>query len=325
MRLRLVRDRRRLLSLLVWALLAAAVVTAAYYTGAGVARSWWDTPVSFELSYIPTLIASTPAIEITHPLRPQIPAEGMLMSQDDTDDWEFQAQAGQSVVLEMWFHPGTGSALDARVTVQMFAPDGQVIAQEQGDPFLAPYVVLPALAQGGRYRVRVFPSAGIPGRYTLLLTLVEKTSDVSAAISPSLQLTVSPFPESVSPAGPPAFQWPTPRRSISGWIFHDPDNPSHAGLDIAAQMHDPIVAVASGTVIFAGWGGGYGNLVIVEHTNGWRSYYAHLAEVVVERGQQVRQGKLLGGAGSTGYSTGPHLHFELRYKGRPVDPHLYLP
>ena len=68
-----------------------------------------------------------------------------------------------------------------------------------------------------------------------------------------------------------------------------------------------------------------GNLVIVEHKDGWLSYYAHLSEIVVESGQEVRQGELLGGAGTTGYSTGPHLHFELRYYGRPVDPHVYLP
>ena len=85
-------------------------------------------------------------------------------------------------------------------------------------------------------------------------------------------------------------------------------------------MWDPIVVVADGVVVFAEWGGGYGNLVIVGHGTGWRSYYAHLEEIVVEVGQEVRQGELLGGAGSTGYSTGPHLHFELRYQGRPVDP-----
>ena len=78
-------------------------------------------------------------------------------------------------------------------------------------------------------------------------------------------------------------------------------------------------------VAFAAWGGGYGNLVIVEHDDDWLSYYAHLEEIAVEFGQEVRQGELLGGAGTTGYSTGPHLHFELRYQDRPVDPHIYLP
>ena len=121
------------------------------------------------------------------------------------------------------------------------------------------------------------------------------------------------------------FIWPTTRREISGWTFHDPGNPGHIGLDIAARMWDPIVAIADGTVVFAEWGGGYGNLVIVEHAGGWSSYYAHLDKYAVKAGQEVRQGELLGGAGTTGYSTGPHLHFEIRYQGRPVDPHVHLP
>ena len=121
------------------------------------------------------------------------------------------------------------------------------------------------------------------------------------------------------------FIWPSARREISGWTFHDPGNPGHIGLDIAARMWDPIVAIADGTVVFAEWGGGYGNLVIVDHGDGWDSYYAHLSEFAVEAGEEVRQGQLLGGAGTTGYSTGPHLHFEIRYYGRPVDPHVHLP
>ena len=124
---------------------------------------------------------------------------------------------------------------------------------------------------------------------------------------------------------PGMFQWPTTRRAISGWVFHDPGNPGHNGLDIAAAMWDPIVAAADGIVVFADWGGGYGNLVIVEHQDDWLTYYAHFSEIVVEVGQEVRQGEILGGAGTTGYSTGPHLHFEIRYQGRPVDPHIHLP
>jgi murein DD-endopeptidase MepM/ murein hydrolase activator NlpD len=138
-----------------------------------------------------------------------------------------------------------------------------------------------------------------------------------------------PLPSGATPDSPAAaaklFQWPTTRRRISGWTYHDPDNPGHFGLDIAAEPWDPIVAVADGKVVFADWGGGYGNLVILEHGNDWRSYYAHLTEIAVDVGQPVRQGETLGGAGTTGYSTGPHLHFELRYRDRPVDPHIYLP
>jgi murein DD-endopeptidase MepM/ murein hydrolase activator NlpD len=122
------------------------------------------------------------------------------------------------------------------------------------------------------------------------------------------------------------FQWPTTQHDISGWTFRDPRNPDHLGLDIAAALGAPIVAADGGVVIFAGWeDGGYGNLVIVEHTDEWSSYYAQLDEITVKVGQQVRQGELLGRAGSTGYASGPHLHFELRYQDLPVDPQIYLP
>lgn len=94
-------------------------------------------------------------------------------------------------------------------------------------------------------------------------------------------------------------------------------------LDVPAGSQ--AAAVYFGTVAYDDWLHGYGNLVIVNHGDGWLSYYAHLTEIVVENGQEVRQGELLGGAGTTGYSTGPHLHFELRYGGRPVDPHVHLP
>jgi hypothetical protein len=121
------------------------------------------------------------------------------------------------------------------------------------------------------------------------------------------------------------FQWPTSRREISGWRFHDPRNPEHTGIDIAADKGDPIVSVAAGEVTFAGEQGDDGNLVIVEHTDGWSSHYAQLDEITVDVGQRVTQGELLGKAGSTGNSSAPHLHFELHYKGYPADPLDHLP
>mgnify|MGYP000278482025 CR=1 FL=1 len=120
------------------------------------------------------------------------------------------------------------------------------------------------------------------------------------------------------------FIWPSPRRAISGWYFRDPRNPAHNGLDIAAALYDPLVAAAAGTVSFADSYGGYGNLVLIDHADGWQSWYAHLSYIAVTAGQAVAQGETIGAAGSTGYSTGPHLHFELRYEGSPVDPLVYL-
>ena len=104
----------------------------------------------------------------------------------------------------------------------------------------------------------------------------------------------------------------------------NPANPGHIGLDIAARLYDPLYAAAPGTVSFTGPNGGYGNLVVINHPDGWQTWYAHLSSISVAVGQDLAQGEIIGAAGSTGYSTGPHLHFELRYEGRPVDPLVYL-
>jgi len=123
------------------------------------------------------------------------------------------------------------------------------------------------------------------------------------------------------------FDWPTPKQAISGWTFHDRRNPSHIGLDIGLNTGDPVYAADGGVIAFAAWSasGGYGNLVVVDHLNGWTTRYAHLSRVKVSCGQQVRAGDLIGLGGSTGWSTGPHLHFEIRLKGIPKDPLAYLP
>ena len=97
----------------------------------------------------------------------------------------------------------------------------------------------------------------------------------------------------------------------------------HSGLDIDGDTGDPITAARAGTVTFAGWHGGYGNLVIV--TNGsMEYYYAHASSLNVSEGQTVAAGDLLARVGSTGNSTGSHLHFEIRVDGNSVDPLPYL-
>ena len=101
----------------------------------------------------------------------------------------------------------------------------------------------------------------------------------------------------------------------------------HPGIDIAAGLGAPIYASDTGVVVFAGWSTrGYGNLVIIDHGNGWQTAYAHLSQINVACGGAIYQGQVLGAAGSTGNSTGSHLHFEMRSDvyGR-VNPHLYLP
>jgi murein DD-endopeptidase MepM/ murein hydrolase activator NlpD len=123
------------------------------------------------------------------------------------------------------------------------------------------------------------------------------------------------------------FDWPTDERKISGWYFHDTRNPAHAGIDIDLNTGDPVRAADGGIISFGGWWvhGGYGNLVVVNHLNGWETWYAHLSKVKVVCGQQVRAGDIIGLGGSTGWSTGPHLHFEMRLAEMPQNPLAYLP
>jgi murein DD-endopeptidase MepM/ murein hydrolase activator NlpD len=98
----------------------------------------------------------------------------------------------------------------------------------------------------------------------------------------------------------------------------------HEGIDIGVPSGTPIRAAAAGTVIHAGWLGGYGNLVVLDHGNGLSTAYAHQSSVASGYGQSVAQGQVIGYVGSTGHSTGPHLHFEVRVNGVPVDPLGYL-
>ncbi len=98
----------------------------------------------------------------------------------------------------------------------------------------------------------------------------------------------------------------------------------HSGIDIGADYGTVIHAADSGTVIFAGWYGGYGNAIIIDHGGGITSLYGHTSELYVSEGQQVQRGQTIAAVGSTGFSTGPHLHFEVRANGEPVDPSAYL-
>jgi murein DD-endopeptidase MepM/ murein hydrolase activator NlpD len=98
----------------------------------------------------------------------------------------------------------------------------------------------------------------------------------------------------------------------------------HTGLDFRASMGDPVRVTANGTVTSAGWSGGYGRMVEVDHGNGLSTRYGHLSEILVKVGQPVKIGEVIGAVGSTGRSTGPHLHYETRIDGEAVDPQKFL-
>jgi murein DD-endopeptidase MepM/ murein hydrolase activator NlpD len=98
----------------------------------------------------------------------------------------------------------------------------------------------------------------------------------------------------------------------------------HKGVDLTAPRGTPVHVTADGVVLKAQWDGGYGKLVVVDHGNGIETYYAHLSQFMVIPGQEVRRGQVVALSGGTGHATGPHLHYEVRLSGIPVNPYKYL-
>ncbi|MFW6287381.1 MAG: peptidoglycan DD-metalloendopeptidase family protein [bacterium] len=122
--------------------------------------------------------------------------------------------------------------------------------------------------------------------------------------------------------------WPVHGKISSeyGWRIHPikKERLFHTGLDIAVPYGTPIYAAESGIVQYSGWSEGYGNLIIIRHRDNSLTYYAHSLQLLVEKGQTIRQGKVIALSGSSGLSTGPHLHFEIRINGRHANPLRYL-
>ena len=122
------------------------------------------------------------------------------------------------------------------------------------------------------------------------------------------------------------FAWPTPSTSLITSYYGTRMHPVygyerfHSGVDIGAADGATVIAADGGTVVTAGWSGGYGNCVMIDHGNGYTTLYAHLSSITVGSGQAVSRGDTIGYVGSTGVSTGPHLHYEVRQGGGTVDP-----
>jgi murein DD-endopeptidase MepM/ murein hydrolase activator NlpD len=129
--------------------------------------------------------------------------------------------------------------------------------------------------------------------------------------------------------GAPRLAMPVIGRASSGYgMRNDPIKHAeinHPGFDLAAPTGTPVTAAAGGTVTHAGPAGTYGNLVTIKHDNGYETRYAHLSHVEIKEGAKVEPGQLVGEVGTTGYSTGPHLHFEVRHDGQAIDPAPLLP
>ena len=165
------------------------------------------------------------------------------------------------------------------------------------------------------------------------LAALARKQEESRKSNPSTKPGAAPSaPNSSIIQGNSKYAWPVPSSyRITSYFGYRP-NPftggggqMHTGLDIAAPAGTPIIAAASGVVTRAGWAGGYGNCVMIRHSDGYVTLYGHCSVLYVSVGQSVKAGQTIAGVGTTGYSTGNHLHFEVRPGGRtPVNPLPYL-
>jgi len=129
----------------------------------------------------------------------------------------------------------------------------------------------------------------------------------------------------IKASGTGAFIWPLQGRITLRYGARHRLQGRHTGVDIAAPYGSPIFAADSGEIIFAGWWDGYGKAIVIDHGKGRATVYAHMSRLYPSVGSTVAKGQTIGLVGSTGYSTGPHLHFEVRKNGKPVNPMSYLP
>lgn len=151
----------------------------------------------------------------------------------------------------------------------------------------------------------------------------KKEAQLRSYIRQSSGVPYVPIPRSAG-----AYIYPVngPVTSYFGYRIHPITGSSrlHTGMDFGVGYGVPILAADNGVVIHSGWYGGYGNTVIVDHGGGFTTLYAHASSLAVSYGQTVKQGQMLSRVGTTGFSTGPHLHFEVRYNGNPIDPQSRL-
>ncbi|MGN0638906.1 MAG: LysM peptidoglycan-binding domain-containing M23 family metallopeptidase [Huintestinicola sp.] len=189
-------------------------------------------------------------------------------------------------------------------------------------------VVIDTVGQNGEQRSRALVTyregTAVRKRTLETVTVTEPVSEIIRVGTGAGEGTINySAPEFITEGGTGDYFWPVDGGYISA---HQGDGRGHKGIDIAAPYGTPIYAAASGTVIDAGtgWNGGYGNCIIIQNDDGNVTVYAHQAELAAKYGDVIEKGQLIGYVGSTGDSTGNHLHFEVRKDGKYYDPELYV-
>jgi murein DD-endopeptidase MepM/ murein hydrolase activator NlpD len=219
----------------------------------------------------------------------------------------------------MWANPAIEDAPDLlRIgqAVTILPIDGAYHEITEGD-------TLESIAE--KYEVE--PEAIVTCEYNLLETPLRSLQQgtwliIPGGEKPYVPKVVTTYAGSVPEGarGTGRFQWPVLGRITQGYWY------GHRAIDIGAPTGSAVLAADGGFVSFAGWTDvGYGYLIVIDHANGFATYHAHLSNIYVFEGQAVERGQVIGAAGNTGWSTGPHLHFEVRYYGTQQNPRAYLP
>jgi len=182
---------------------------------------------------------------------------------------------------------------------------------------------LESIAEKYKVDVEAITELSFNGLYPPLFRIQEGTKlIIPGGTKPYVPRRVTSYagPVPSGARGTGAFGWPV-LGSITQWYWW-----GHRAIDIGAPTGSAVVAADAGYVSFVGWTDiGYGYLIILDHANGYSTYYAHLSQMYVMVGQQLERGQVIGAVGSTGNSTGPHLHLEMRYNGVEQNPLVYLP
>lgn len=162
------------------------------------------------------------------------------------------------------------------------------------------------------------PTRGAP-EHVVVVPPAPATDSISAPLAPAAEVPGPPVAAASPAPATSGLIWP-----IHGSVAQEFGHNGHPGIDIDAPYGTPIHAAGNGVVIWAGWEDGYGNFVLIDHGHGIVTGYGHQSRIAVSKGQTVNQGDVIGYEGSTGHSTGPHLHFEVRVNNVPHNPRLFV-